>query len=263
VRVAGEIPVARPSGAGRHLCWIHADRAEFLTRAQAFLAEGRAAGEEVRLVGDDLPALDGVEAVPIREFYPPATVVDPAVQVEVYAAATAETVAAGHAGLRVAVEATPLVRSADQLTAFAAYEHRIDRYMADHPFSAMCGYDRRQLGQAAVADLACMHSDHNLPEVPFRLHGAAGSGDVALSGEVDVTGAAVLARALNRAEPPVVDGELTVDAAALDFVDHRSLLLLADYARGRGATAVLCTPLSAAARLVELLAVPGIRVAAR
>lgn len=263
VRVAGEIPVARPSGAGRHLCWVYAERVSFLVRARTFLAEGRAAGAQVRLVGDDLPALDGVEAVPTREFYPPDAVVDPLAQVEVYAAATAATLAAGHTGLRVAVDATPLVRSAPQLAAFAAYEHRIDRYMADHPFSAMCGYDRRQLGAAAVADLACMHSHHNLSEPPFRLHGAPGSGEVALSGELDVTSAEILARALDRAVPPVVDGELTFDAAGLDFVDHRSLLQLADYARGRGATAVLRTPLASAARLVELLRVPGVRVEAR
>ncbi|MDG4826254.1 MEDS domain-containing protein [Asanoa sp. WMMD1127] len=261
MRAAGA-PVARPPAAGRHLGWAYADRAGFLAAAAEFLAEGRAAGERLWLVGDDLPAVDGVVPMPIHELYPPGTVVDPAGQVETYAAATEAALADGYAGLRVVADATPLVRTAAQLEAFASYEHQVDRYMADHPFSAMCGYDRRLLDRAAVADLACMHARHNVVEVAFRLHGAPGTGDVALSGELDVTGSAILARALDRAAPPVVDGELVVDASSLDFVDHRSLLQLAGYARDRGATAVLRTPLPAAARLVGLLRVPGIRVEA-
>lgn len=260
VHAAGQTTVVRPTGVGRHLCWAFADRASFLERAHAFLAEGRAAGERLWLIGDDLPALDGVPPMPIHDIYP---VGDPAAQVEVYAVATAAALADGYTGLRVAADATPLVRSAGQRAAFAAYEHLVDRYLADHPFSALCGYDVRVLGAVAVAELACVHAAHNVAEVPFSLHGTAGPGGVALSGELDGTDADLLAWALDRAAPPVVDGEVVVDGAGLEFIDHRSLLRLADYARGRGATAVLRTPLPAAARLADLLRVPGIRVEAR
>jgi anti-anti-sigma regulatory factor len=249
VHAAGQTTVVRPTGVGRHLCWAFADRANFLDRARAFLAEGRAAGERLWLIGDDLPALDGVSSVPLREIHPAG-----------YALATTAALADGYTGLRVAVDATPLVR---QRAAFVADERLVDRYLADHPFSVLCGFDVRVLGAAAVAELACAHAAHNVAEVPFRLHGTPGSGGVALSGEVDGAGAALLSRALDRAAPPVVDGEVVVDGAGLEFIDHRSLLGLADYARGRGATAVLRTPLPAAARLADLLRVPGIRVEAR
>ena len=262
MRAAG-LPVARQDRAGRHLCWAYAERAEFLAAARRFLAEGRAAGAAVRLVGDDLPDLDGVRASPLGSAFPPGAVVDPAAQVDAWAAATAAALAAGHTGLWVVGEVTSLVRSPAQVAAFAAYEHRIDRFMARHPLFGLCAYDRRVVDPAALADLACMHGTHNVPGVPFRLHTAPGSGDLALSGELDVNSSAALARALHRAAPAVVDGELVVDAGGLDFVDHRSLLQLADYARGRGATAVLRAPLPAAARLVELLRVDGIRVEAR
>ncbi|GIF53061.1 STAS domain-containing protein [Asanoa ferruginea] len=244
MRAAGEVTVVRPTGAGRHQCWAFTERAGFLDRARAFLAEGRAAGEQRWLVGADLAGLDGVPALP--GFDP--------------AAATGAALAAGFTGLRVVVDATLLVRSRAD---FAAYEHLVDRAAADHPFSALCGYDRRVLDSAAVAELACLHGTHNVADVPFRLHGTAGPGAVALSGELDGAGSGLLARALDRAAPPVVDGEVVVDGAALEFIDHRSLLRLADYARGRGATAVLRTPLPAAARLADLLRVPGVRVEAR
>ena len=173
---AGEATVVRPTGVGRHLCWAFTDRAGFLDRARAFLAEGRAAGEQRRLVGADLTGLDRFPALPVF---------DPA-------AAMAAALAAGFTGLRVVVDATPLVRSPSSRADFAAYEHLVDRSAADHPFSAV-----------------------------------------------------------------------VVDGAALEFIDHRSLLRLADHARGRGATAVLRTALPAAARLADLRRVPGVRVEAR
>ncbi|GIF76086.1 MEDS domain-containing protein [Asanoa siamensis] len=253
---AAEAPAARPNPAGRHLCFAYADLDEFLTRARAFLADGRAAGAQVRLVGDGLPDLDGVRAESLPDVY---DVIDPAAQVDYWAGALADALAAGHSGLQVVGEVTPLVRSA----AFGDYEHLIDRFIAQHPISGLCGYDRRVVDPAVLAELACLHPWHNVPEVPFRVHAAAGTGDLAISGELDVTGAAALVRALDRVSPALVEGELFVEASGLDFVDHRSLLQLASYARGRGATAVLRTPLPAAARLVDLLQVPGLRVEAR
>ncbi|MEV0716593.1 MEDS domain-containing protein [Asanoa sp. NPDC050611] len=256
---AAQAQAARPT-AGRHLCWAYADLDEFVGRARGFLAEGRAAGAAVRLVGDDLPDIDGVAPEPVSDVY---GVVDPAATVAYWADALSSALAAGHTGLRVVGEVTPLVRSAAQVAAFAAYEHRIDRLMARNPLSGLCGYDRRVVDPGALSDLACLHEVHNLPDVSFRLHAVVGSGDLAISGELDVTGTAALARVLDQVSPAVIDGELVVDAGSLDFVDHRSLLQLASYARGRGATAVLRTPMPAAARLVELLRVPGLRVEAR
>ena len=96
--------------------------------------------------------------------------VDPDAQVRAYAAATGAALAADFTGLRVVAEATPLVRTPEQLDAFARYEPMIDGYMVTHPFSAMCAYDRRILDESAIAQLACLHTSTNAP-VPFRLHG--------------------------------------------------------------------------------------------
>ncbi|MEV4538636.1 MEDS domain-containing protein [Asanoa sp. NPDC049518] len=257
MRAAG-VQAARPAGAGRHLCWAYADRAEFLAAARRFLAEGRAAGAALRLVGDDLPDIDGVPASPLPDAYLTGGALDPAAQVEIWASATFAALADGYTGLWVVGDVTPLVSPA-----FATYEHLIDRFISRHPLYGLCAYDRHVVDPAVLADLACLHPVHNVPDVPFRLHAAAGTGQLSISGELDATGAAALARALDRVAPAVVDGELVVEAGSLDFVDHRSLLQLASYARDRGATAVLRTPLPAAARLVDLLRVPNIRVEAR
>jgi anti-anti-sigma regulatory factor len=190
-------------------------------------------------------------------------VIDPAVQVRAYATATDEAVAAGYTGLRVVADATSLVRTPAQLDAFARYEHLIDRYMRTRPMSAICGYDRRELGDRTIAELACMHPETNADEVLFRLYACPpGDGSATLTGELDPTTAQLFSTALERADLHPVDGRLTVQASQLRFIDHRSLMLLQDYAQRHGTTAVLHTSRSAAARLVELLDLSRVRVEA-
>jgi len=63
----------------------------------------------------------------------------------------------------------------------------------------MCAYDRAELGQEVVNQLACLHPGINDPSTPFRLHAAA-SATVILSGEVDLTSEQLFALAVQRAE---------------------------------------------------------------
>ncbi|WP_446219555.1 MEDS domain-containing protein [Micromonospora sp. IBHARD004] len=260
-----------------HVCWAYDDPTILDARAAAFLAAGLAVGERVWLAASGAPGsltcrLDGLPGlgdalrsgaariVTVDDAYRTDAVVDPEAQVRHYAAATTEALAAGYTGFRVLAEATPLVRTPAQRDAFARYEHLIDRYMRVHPMSAVCAYDRRELGDPAIAELACLHPETNA-DVLFRLHAAdPDEGMVALAGELDPSIHRLFATALDRVDPHPVDGRLVVDGAGLRFIDHRSLIHLGEHARRRGAIAVLRTTRSAAARLAELLELPDVRV---
>ncbi|WDZ83259.1 MEDS domain-containing protein [Micromonospora cathayae] len=267
-----------PSAAHRHVCWRYDDHAALHAEAHRFLAAGLAAGEQVwyvapgsdpfgeRLRADavfrDALGRDAVRLVAIESAYGADEVIDPVTQVRAYAAATEAALAAGHTGLRVVADATPLVRTPAQLDAFARYEHLVDRYLSAAPMSAMCAYDRRVLGDRAVAELACLHPETNVDDILFRLHaGAAGDARPVLAGELDASNHDLFRTALRRAAPPAVDGRLVVQATDLSFVDHRCLIHLREHARSRGMDAVLLrTSRSAAARLAELLNLPGVQV---
>jgi anti-anti-sigma regulatory factor len=252
-------------------------RHEFAERAGEFLAEGLAAGERVLYVASGDPGAlaahlgtrsfdehvrrGAVQLLPVDSAYPAGTVVDPAAQVGLYATATEAALAAGYTGLRVAAEVTSLARTPAQLDAFARYEHLADRYMAAHPMTAMCGYDVGELGEQAVTELACLHSRASEGVTSFHLHGHARGGcAAALDGELDMRVRQVFPRALERADLQPAGGTIVLDAGGLTFIDHRSLLDLADYAERRAATVVLRTRLSTAARLVELLDLARVRV---
>ena len=245
-----------------HVCFGYDDPADFVAGARAFLAEGLRAGERVCLVGpavDDLD-LDGVEHASVEDLYPPGTVIDPPAQVAAYAARTAEALAAGYTGFRVAADATPLVRGPEQLRAFARYEHLVDRYMTTHPYSALCAYDRGALGGDTVARLACLHPGGTDP-TPFRLYACPPAhGSAALTGELDFAGHDLFPEALESAHVQPLDGALVFDAGGLTFVDHHAVLALADHARRRRLPAVLREAPPAAARLVGLLGIDAVRV---
>jgi anti-anti-sigma regulatory factor len=267
-----------PSTTYRHVCLAFDDPAVLDAYAVPYLAAGLAAGERIVLVAggtvddlarrlDPLPGRDGalrrgaLRLLSVDQMYSGDAVIDPRAQVRAYDAATREALAAGYTGLRVVADATSLIRTPAQRDAFARYEHLIDHYMRRQPMSAVCAYDRRELADAAIAEVACLHPETNAG-VLFRMHAGTGESAVALEGELDPSNQRLFAAALDRADPRPVDGRLLVDATGLRFVDHRSLLHLHDHARRHGATAVLRAPRSAAARLVELLDLADLRMEA-
>jgi anti-anti-sigma regulatory factor len=151
------------------------------------------------------------------------------------------------------------VQRPEQLEAFARYEHLVDRYMTVSPFSALCGYNRGDLGPDRVAQMACLHPVVNEGAAPFRLH-ASDRAAVALGGELDLSTVELFPLALERAQVRPTGGEIVVDAAGLTFVDHGNLVALDRYAQRSGATAVLRTRLHSAARIVEICRLTGVRV---
>ncbi|MEQ4299865.1 MEDS domain-containing protein [Plantactinospora sp. B6F1] len=262
-----------------HVCWSYDDPAAFERRARRFLADGLAAGERVWYVapGPPEPVVErlaglvgftealrrGAALVPGLDSTYPGGVIEPVEQVRRFTAATEEALAAGYTGLRVVADVTPLVRTPAQLRAFARYEHAIDRYMRLRPLAGMCGYHRAALGDRTIAELACLHPVSNVPDVLFRLYAChPGDGAAALAGELDTLNHEMFATALEHADLSPVGGELVMRAGDLRFIDHNCLTRLHDYAGVRDATAVLRTPWTAAARLVELLGLSGVRVEA-
>jgi anti-anti-sigma regulatory factor len=251
-----------------HVCWTFENSTAFQARARDCLAEGLAAGERVWYVAlepfPDLSGLGGgpgaVELKSIAATHPAGAVVDPALQVAAHRAATAEALADGYTGLRVVADVTTLVRSPDQVEAFARYEHLIDRYMLTAPLSAVCGYNRTELGGRTIAELASLHPAGNA-DVLFRLHACdPAEGAATLAGELDGSNRDVFVKTLERACLRPVGGELVLRADELTFVDHRALLYLDDYACRRNATLVLRTRLAAVERIVELFGLAHVRV---
>lgn len=278
MRIWGVTRAADGFGPHDHVCWAYDEGADFRARAAEFLADGVALGLRTALVapGDaermraDLrrdPVLaaalgDGSLTVQSLEgVYGASTVVDAEAQVGVYAAATEAALADGFRGYRIAAEATALVRTPEQLARFARYEHRVDRFMAEQPFSAMCGYRRPALGAESVALLASLHPVANPGASSYRLH-TTSQGTLALSGELDHLASHTFPRVLDCASPVTASGEVVIDGSGIDFVDHRNLFALAEFAVREDRTVVLRTGCPAAKRLVELLGIEAITVAA-
>jgi anti-anti-sigma regulatory factor len=254
--------------AGPHRCLPFTERSTFVTNAVEFLAEGLALDQRVAYIADggsealraelgDLgAAADRVTIVSITEMYGPDAAVDPAGQVAAYAQATAAALADGHRGFRVAAEVTPLVRSPEQHSAFAAYEHRVDALMARVPYAAMCAYDVRELGTDAVGDLACLHTEGGDDLTSFHLW-STGDG-VALDGEIDGFDERRFRWALDQIE--ATSSSLVVDMRGVEFIDHRSLLTLAERAQRLGTPLILRGASTTVANIIEALGISELQI---
>lgn len=275
MRSVGGAQHARGMGVHDHLSWPYEERADFHHRVHEFLAEGLALGLRCIYLADrpleqleaDMAGIPGLREEIARgalsltvlsDLYPAGTVIDPAATLATFAATTEDALAQGYRGLRVAADATPLVRTAPQLDAFAAWEHEADRYMTEHPLSALCGFDREQLPATATVALACMHPTARVGMTPFHLYSPDHGADLALAGELDVLATDDFRACLDRTRLTATR-ELVVDGSGLDFVDYRGLESIRDFATRIQATAVLRTCSQIPARLIELLGLEGIR----
>ncbi|WP_436534489.1 MEDS domain-containing protein [Actinoplanes sp. HUAS TT8] len=258
--------------AALHACWSYDDHDELDRHARQFLQAGLAAGERVWFVpgarsgtatADWLRGVTRAGAVRIiswQEAYADGLVIDPDAQVAAYTAVTEQALADGFTGFRVVADVTALVRTRAQREAFARYEYAIGRYMRNAPMRALCTYDRAELGDPLVGELACLHEQSRAEGVTFQLHAGSTPGEALLDGELDMAGEELFSTALWRTDLEPVGGEVTVDATGLRFIDHRSLFVLQRYANARRLTAVVRTRLTSAARLADLLDLPDVRV---
>jgi anti-anti-sigma regulatory factor len=232
-----------------HACWIYDDDGERRDAVVEYFADGLRAGQRLLYVGghpaerlrDDLERLDGVESlvadsalhvVSLDDVEGAADPRDAERRLEAYAAAAEQAVADGYAGLRVAVAVAGLGGGPETHDALTRWESLVDRAIVSRPLTALCLYDRRELPDRLLADLASVHPlSHGSVGAPaFRVFARPDA--VALEGEVDYFSAADLGRLLDITLRD--DGEVVIDLGGLGFVDHHGVMALAERARPLG-----------------------------
>lgn len=225
---------------GDHTCWVYDDVRQFGALAEEFLAEGVERHERVAYIGpapreelatqltklgdvNRLLAQGQLELFSSLDMYRDAAEIDPAAQVEVFRVKGLSALADGYTGFRAAADLTPLVDSPERLATFARYEHLVDRLMATARLTGLCGYDRSIIGEETARRIAALHPVAGGVEPGFHLF-AFDDDAVGLAGELDVDSHPDFAWALRQLAD--LSGEVAVDASAVTFVDHRSLLEL-------------------------------------
>ncbi|MGH3958955.1 MEDS domain-containing protein [Mycobacterium sp.] len=254
------------------------DRAEFRARAAEYIADGLAQNQWVEYVGAgsraqlraELATMPGitdasdVKVTPVLEFYAvPAgsDIVDPHVAVATRVAAVEKAIDDGYTGFRAVVDATAMASRPEQRNALACFEFLIDQKMSVLPVSTLCAYDTSQLADDANG-LICLHPYVDQSACTFRLYAEPDTG-FALTGEIDAATSEVFATALRRTWDLTGEDTLVVDARRLEFIDHRSLCMLDQYARTMDRKVVLQTAQMLPARLADLLDLTNVRVESR
>jgi anti-anti-sigma regulatory factor len=276
MRLTGSVATAHGLGLHDHVCWSYDDPSDLRERALEFLGEGLEQGlrvcyvrsgsiDSLRVDLDGLANLDreidrgAVGLVSVDDMYQADSIVNASGQVDIYRSYTEQALVDGYAGFRLVAEATPLVKSKEQLHAFVGYEHLVDGLMATQPFSAMCAYDAAVLDGETISALAAVHPNSRAAVTQFHLYNLEGV-DLALSGEIDAGVQMQFEQALELAHVTSTRGPVTIDATELAFLDHRVLLALVDCAARSDTTALLQTRLAMPARLVAMLQIEGIRI---
>lgn len=270
MRAAGTL--TEPSAApGAHVCWGYDCGVEFARTAAAFLGDGIARRERLVYVADGPPEAlraaigplldveeleaDGALVLqPVRELYEPDGSFDVGRQVAAYRDLAGAARRDGFAGLRVAADATALVRGRDARLRFVGYELAVDRLMAAGTMTALCAYDRRELG-AAVGDLAAVHPlQHGLGDADRGFQAYYVGDALRLTGELDLATCELLEIVLDVARSS--GDRIVLDLAGLTFVDGRSLALIANLAatvRAGGGEVELRDPAPPLRHLADLL----------
>jgi hypothetical protein len=182
-----------------------------------------------------------------------------AAELPLLSAMAADALDAGYRGLRIFANGTVRVRDPARRAQHVRYEHLIDRLCRQRALTMLCAYDTSRLGDAAVAELACVHPMARGGFSPFQLS-TDPRADLALVGSVDTFSVADLVTALQRIDVPPPGDQALVDLTSLRFVDHRALLTLDQYAARRRSTVVLRSPPHLVPRLMELISLRAVRL---
>lgn len=277
MRPQGELTSAAGLVPFGHVAWGYRSRAEFLTRAAEYIADGLARNQRVRYARDasrdallgelaEMGFADAVRsgqlsAMPVREHYrfvSGSDVADPEATIAACVAAMEYVLAMGCSGCRAVVDGAVLVRTPEQRAAASRLEYLVDQKMAVLPFSALCAYDLELLGDTAK-ELMCLHPFVGQGPVRFRIYAQRGN-DFALAGEVDAADNGAFTTALQRIWPLTTGDELVIDAHGLDFITHRELVAIDRLSGADGRPVVLRTDRRTLLRLAELLELENVRV---
>lgn len=185
---------------GDHVCWAYESDEELVSTIRSWAVDGVAKGERILYIAEqptevlkarldvleDLDRLIDERRVILgdpRTMYGDGPV-DHLSLLTYYATATADALADGCAGLRVAAEVHELSGTA-AVDAFVAWEQLADSFMNQSPMSALCAFDRRTVSDSAIAAVAAAHPTRHgsATSTAFVLH--AHEDGLRLAGEVE------------------------------------------------------------------------------
>jgi anti-anti-sigma regulatory factor len=232
MRVNGCIHSGSDLGADGHACWVFDQDQEFVDASLEYLTDGLRSGQRLAYVGsepvaeqrerleplgDTAALIDSgtLQLFALDDLYHVGEPVDADAQLATYSAATDGALADGYTGLRV--------------EAHVRWESIADRFMSVRPLSALCGYRREALPDTLLHDLAAVHPATNVERELVPFHFFAESGDLVLSGEVDLFSAEDLDRVLTLACS--AEETLALDLGSLGFIDHHGLEILISHTR--------------------------------
>ncbi len=283
MRSSGIVQSARDLLPFGHLGWSYQDCFEFRDRAYEYIADGLAAGQWVEYVGTGTPeelsaevtrlgpvaaealAAGRIGVCPVGDFYAyfdGGQIVNPVASVAKRVAATQTALAAGYAGFRAVVDATPVARTPEQRDAFGQFEHLIDRTMSRQTVSTICAYDMGQLGTEAATEMACLHPYVGRGSTPFWLYAVnQAHAALGLGGEVDSFCADPFATAVGRILALIDTGTIGIDGRDLAFINHRGLLAIDRQAADRGRQVVLYSASPVVALMADVLRLESVSAA--
>jgi anti-anti-sigma factor len=260
---------------GDHVCWTFADTADFSAAVLPFLDEGRRRGEQLLIIGSSRPELLQIlSPLPGRDellasgqlrvqstagMYASGGTLLPTEQVAAYRSLVGEALERGRTGLRVAADVTPLaLPGPDARRQLHIYEQLADAMMGTVAMTALCLYDA-SLGAEALGPVTLLHPDQHSGDQEPLAHLSGRNPSLSLHGEVDVTQADGLFRALVDVAGGT-PGEVVLDLSDLRFLDvagARALARAADVLRGSGVQLRLVRVPRVAARCLELFGPSG------
>jgi MEDS: MEthanogen/methylotroph, DcmR Sensory domain len=165
-----------------HIGWIFSGPGEFAGLAEPFLAEGAARNEMLMYVTDE-PDISGfgqwtetlapgmLTVATVADVYGASGVVDAAKQRATFAQALGGALVAGHRGIRVAADNTPLVLTEERVEAWMRWEIVADHFMSQHPVTGLCAFDKTRTDVSTLSHLATLHPvwPANSDQPPYRL----------------------------------------------------------------------------------------------
>jgi anti-anti-sigma factor len=266
---------------GDHACLVCETDDERWSTVSRFVERGLERGERTLYVASDhdeehvlarlgprAPAAGELLVAPAEAAYGYAdgNSFDHVTRVSAWEAQVQDALDDGFSGLRVVADMAWLHEVELALADLVDYEHRCTALCNKAPAVALCVYDKRRfddhtLARAVYSHETCLGREAGaraIFESAMMRISTTGPGVLRLSGEVDVSNAAVLAGALKSAS----NGQeaLLVDVSRLEFIDVagvRTIHSASEALIGRGGEMVLLSPRPAVRKTIALLGADG------
>ena len=149
-----------------HMAWSFGSPEEFEAQSTVYLAEGVRVHEHLMFVADDpkpaewttdLIASGQLVVASTSEVYGTARIVDAEAQRDMFEGELANALHDGYTGIRVAADNTSLIAAPDGLYAWMVWESVGDEFMAHHPVSGLCAFDRSRIDNHTLQKLLDAH----------------------------------------------------------------------------------------------------------